>query len=81
MIDFPWSVDVGKMAKTSSGLRISNKASFCGSDSGTMSAKRFRRTDDKISSKILLEIKTHRLSRSVKLTTSLNCTLTLQRQP
>ena len=41
MIDFPWPVDAGKMAKTSSGFRISNKASFCGSDSGSMSAKRF----------------------------------------
>ena len=57
MIDFPWQVDVGMMAKTSSGFRISNKASFCGSDIGSMSGKRFWRTNDKISSKILLEIK------------------------
>ena len=45
MIDLPWQVDVGMIAKTSSGFRISNKASFCGSDIGSMSAKRFRRTN------------------------------------
>ena len=45
------------MAKTSSRFRVPNKASFCGSDSGSVSAKRFWRTNDKISSKILLQIK------------------------
>ena len=43
-----------KMAKTSSRFRISNKASCCGSVA--LSRKRFSRTNDKISSKILLEI-------------------------
>ena len=42
------------MAKTSSRFRISNKASCCGSVA--LSRKRFSRTNDKIFSKILLEI-------------------------
>ena len=40
MIDFPWPVDVGKMAKTSSGFRIPNEALFCGSDSSVALCQR-----------------------------------------
>ena len=69
-----------------------NKASFCGSDIGSMSAKRFWRTNDKISSKILfVNVASPRnihITRKyplepwvAKLTTSLNCTLILQRKP
>ena len=68
MMDFPLYFQSVKMAKTSSRFRISNKASYYGSVA--LSRKRFSRTNDKISSKILLEIiNTHRLSRSARLTT------------
>ena len=61
MIDFPWQSVRWRRRPLDSEFQTKPHFVICGSDSCSMSGKRFLRTIiGKISSKTLLEIKTHR---------------------